>query len=97
MYSRISRRKIIKKKAQKWGKTQINALSPYGNVSFERDKDKSVCFSRRVRKERKDLFPFVFHACAGVVANFVTTRVRREFIHPLLSAGLSARRNGDCL
>ena len=44
MYSRISRRKIIKKKAQKWGKAQINALSPYGNVSFERDKDKSVLF-----------------------------------------------------
>ena len=47
MYSRISRRKIIKKKAQKRGKAQINALSPYGNVSFERDKDKSVCFSRK--------------------------------------------------
>ena len=28
MYSRISRHKIIKKKAQKWGKAQINALSP---------------------------------------------------------------------
>ena len=35
------------------------------------------CFSRKERKERRDLFPFLFHACAGVVANFVTTRVRR--------------------
>ena len=72
MYSRISRRKIIKKKAQKGGKTQINALSPYGNVSFERDKDKSVLFftqkyknnhhtdiisSRKERRERKDSCP----------------------------------------
>ena len=24
----------------------------------------------------------VFHACAGGVVNFVTTRVRREFTHP---------------
>ena len=44
-------------------------------------------FSRKDRKERKVLFPLVFHACAGVVANFVTTRVRREFIHPLPPAG----------
>ena len=43
----------------------------------------AFCFSRRVCKERKVLFSFVFHACAGVVANFVTTRVRREFIYPL--------------
>ena len=32
MYSRISRRKVIKKKAQKRGKTQINALPPHVNV-----------------------------------------------------------------
>ena len=38
--------------------------------------------SRKGRKERRDLFPFIFHACAGVVANFVTTRVRREFYPP---------------
>ena len=30
------------------------------------------------RKERKVLFPLVFHAGAGGVANFVTTRERRE-------------------
>ena len=39
-------------------------------------------FSRKDRRERKVLFPLVFHACAGVVANFVTTRVRREFYPP---------------
>ena len=36
-----------------------------------------IIFSCKDRKERRDLLPFVFHACAGVVANFVTTRVRR--------------------
>ena len=30
------------------------------------------------RKERKVLFPLVFHAGAGGVANFVTTRERKE-------------------
>ena len=39
-------------------------------------------FSRKDRRERKGLFSFGFHACAGVVANFVTTRVRREFYPP---------------
>ena len=33
----------------------------------------AFCISRKDRKERRDLFPFLFHACAGVVANFVTT------------------------
>ena len=32
-----------------------------------------------VAKSAEFYFPFVFHACAGVVENFVTTRVRREF------------------
>ena len=41
-----------------------------------------IFFSRKERKERRDLLPFVFHAGAGVVANFVTTRVRREFYPP---------------
>ena len=51
--------------------------------------------SRKERKERKVLFPFVFHAGAGVVANFVTTRVRREFIHPLPPAGYSHLSQGE--
>ena len=41
-----------------------------------------IIFSRKDRKERRDLLPFVFHAGAGVVASFVTTRVRREFYPP---------------
>ena len=41
-----------------------------------------IIFSRKDRKDRRDLLPFVFHAGAGVVANFVTTRVRREFYPP---------------
>ena len=47
-----------------------------------RENESVFVFARRERKERRDLLPFVFHACAGVVANFVTTRVRREF-YPL--------------
>ena len=35
-------------------------------------------FSRKERKERRVLFPLVFYAGAEGVANFVTTRVRRE-------------------
>ena len=54
-----------------------------------------IIFSRKERKERRDLLPFVFHACAGVVANFVTTRVRREFIHPLPPAGYSRLSQGE--
>ena len=38
----------------------------------------SFFISRKDRKDRKDLFPFIFHAGAKGVANFVTTRVRRE-------------------
>ena len=34
-------------------------------------------------KSAEFLFIFVFNAGAGVVVNFVTTRERREFIHPL--------------
>ena len=36
-------------------------------------------FSRKERRGRKDIIPIPIHACAGVVANFVTTRERREF------------------
>ena len=54
-----------------------------------------IIFSRKDRKDRKVLFPLVFHACAGVVANFVTTRVRREFIHPLPPAGYSRLSQGE--
>ena len=54
-----------------------------------------IVFSRKDRRERKDLFSFVFHACAGVVANFVTTRVRRVFIHPLPPAGYSRLSQGE--
>ena len=41
------------------------------------NKDKSYFFAGRVRKGRKVLFPLVFHAGAGGVANFVTTRERK--------------------
>ena len=43
--------------------------------------------SRKGRQGRRDLFPFLFHACAGVVANFVTIRVRREFYPPTPPCG----------
>ncbi len=45
-------------------------------------------------KSAEFLFTFVFNAGAGVVANFVTTRVRREFIHPLPPAGYSPLSQG---
>ena len=35
-----------------------------------------------VAKSAEFYFPSVFHAGAGVVVNFVTTRVRREFCPP---------------
>ena len=40
---------------------------------------KAFLFFHAERKERRDLFSFVFHACAGGVVNFVTTRGRRGF------------------
>ena len=87
MYSRISRRKIIKKKAQKRGKAQINALSPYGNVSFERDKDKSVLFFTECAKSTKIYFP----SCFTLALEWSQTSLRQEcaesFIHPLPPAG----------
>ena len=46
-------------------------------------KDKSdFVFHAKSAKSAEFLFPFLFHACAGGVANFVTTRVRREFYPP---------------
>ena len=44
------------------------------SVQCEIIKDKSYFFAR---KERKVLFPLVFHAGAEEVANFVTTRERK--------------------
>ena len=38
---------------------------------------RAIFFARKERKERKVLFPLVFHAGAGGVANFVTTRERK--------------------
>ena len=51
--------------------------------------------SRRGRKERKVLFPFRIPRWRWRVANFVTTRVRREFIHPLPPAGYSRLSQGE--
>ena len=53
-----------------------------------RDNYNHLLFSRKDRSERKVLLPFLFHAGAGVVANFVTTRVRREFYPPLPPCGV---------
>ena len=52
-------------------------------------KIRTIVFHAKNAESAKFYFPFVFHACAGVVANFVTTRVRRAFIHPLPPAGYS--------
>ena len=42
-----------------------------------------IIFSHaKTAESAKFYLPSVFHACAGVVANFVTTRVRREFCPP---------------
>ena len=41
-----------------------------------------------VAKSAEFYFPSVFHAGAGVVVNFVTTRGRREFVHPLPPCGV---------
>ena len=41
------------------------------------------------------LFSLVYYAGAGGVANFVTTRVRGEFIHPLPPAGYSPLSQGE--
>ena len=43
-----------------------------------------IIFSRKERRGRKDFIPIPIYAGAGGVANFVTTRGRREFVHPLL-------------
>ena len=40
-------------------------------------KDKSVCFARKERRERRVFIPFVFNAGAEGVANFVTVGERR--------------------
>ena len=43
----------------------------------------TICLTQRTQRAQSFYLPSVFHAGARVVANFVTTRVRREFIHPL--------------
>ena len=48
-------------------------------------KIRAIFFARRGRKERRVLFPFVYHACAEGVANFVTTRVRKASAHHKIS------------
>ena len=67
MYSRISRRKIIKKNAQIKGKTQINALSPLELCPLRPLHEIKITpiFSRKGRKERRIFISILFHACAG--------------------------------
>ena len=45
-------------------------------------KIRTIVFHAKDAKSVKFLFTFLFNAGAEGVANFVTTRVRREFIHP---------------
>ena len=57
--------------------------------SLREIKDKRVfVFHAKNAKSAKFYFPSVFCAGAGVVVNFVTTRVRRAFIHPLPPCGV---------
>ena len=46
-------------------------------------KIRTIVFHAKNAESAKFLFTFLFNAGAEGVANFVTTRVRREFIHPL--------------
>ena len=69
-------------------------VSPFPFLCEIKDKSDFV-FARKERKERRDLFSFVFHAGAGGVVNFVTTRGRREFIHPLPPTGYSPLSQGE--
>ena len=51
--------------------------------SLREIKDNSVfVLHAECAKSAEIYFPSVFHACAGVLVNFVTTRVRREFYPP---------------
>ena len=54
-----------------------------------------IIFSRKERKERKVLFTFRIPRLAGVVANFVTTRVRREFYPPPPPCGVLPLSQGE--
>ncbi len=58
-------------------------------------KIRTIVFHAKNAKSAKFLFTFVFNAGAEGVANFVTTRVRREFIHPLPPAGYSTLSQGE--
>ena len=54
-----------------------------------------IIFSHaKTAESAKFYLPFLFHACAGVVANFVTTRVRREFYPPPPPCGVLAPVSG---
>ena len=67
-------RLAINNKINRFNKNLDEILNRYSVLD---NKDKSYFFARRVRrvrKGRKVLFPLVFHAGAGGVANFVTTR-----------------------
>jgi hypothetical protein len=48
-----------------------------------------------VAKSAEFYFPSVFHAGAGVVVNFVTTRVRREFCPPPPPCGVLPLSQGE--
>ena len=67
-------RLAINNKINRFNKNLDEILNRYSVLD---NKDKSYFFARRVRKGRKVLFPLVFHADAGGVANFVTTRERK--------------------
>ena len=60
-------------------------------------KIRTIVFHAKDAKSAEFLFPFLFNAGAEGVANFVTTRVRREFIHPLPPAGYSHLSQGESL
>ena len=51
-------------------------------------KIRTIVFHAKNAESAKFLFTFLFNAGAEGVANFVTTRVRREFIHPLPPYGV---------
>ena len=48
-----------------------------------------------MRKERKDLFPFLFHACAGGSQTSLRQECAESSIHPLPSAGYSPLSQGE--
>ena len=57
-------------------------------------KIRTIVFHAKDAKSAEFLFTFLFNAGAEGVVNFVTTRVRREFIHPLPPYGVLAPVSG---